>query len=429
MDEYEIFIEDHCNEMIEDLLGVVSIKSVKSKDEANFTFGKGVHEAMNRFVLLCQKLGLENVHRYDDYYSWVEIGNPALPMVGIICHIDVVDFDPTQWRHNPLGELSNGIIYGRGVSDDKGPLIMCLYAMKYIQDQKIPLRVRLIVGGDEESDFLCAKKYISNHEEMPRFGFIPDAKFPFIQAEKSLWNVTFQLTIEQFGYSDSSCLSGGIGQNSIPDQAQITIKGKDHHFRGETGHAANFAQADNAILQLITAIGPREDSLAEILVRHLSHQCLAIPYKDGEINLVPTWIQNNEDKIHVTFDMRIDESFDVYDVKRYLLKFLHLKEDDIVRENISQGYCYDLNHPVVDLLYTNYQECLHRSAVKRDPGRPMKIGGTTYAKSFPNCITYGPGFMNEHSYAHRADERISISSFKLAAYIYLRGLVSFQKLD
>ena len=82
----------------------------------------------------------------------VEYGNGE-ETIGILCHVDVV---PAQgnWKYPPFsGTISEGRIYSRGASDDKGPTIAALYALKALKDlgfepQK---RVRLIIGTDEES--------------------------------------------------------------------------------------------------------------------------------------------------------------------------------------------------------------------------------------------------------------------------------------
>ncbi len=59
-------------------------------------------------------------------------------MVGILAHLDVVPAG-SGWSHPAydLTEEKTGGFYGRGVSDDKGPAIACIYAMKDILDAGI----------------------------------------------------------------------------------------------------------------------------------------------------------------------------------------------------------------------------------------------------------------------------------------------------
>ena len=426
MNLFEQYIEENFSNMLEDLLSLTSIPSIKATDNSGFIFGEKIHDALNMFEELCQKLELSNYHREDDYYAWVEVGDSQLDLIGLICHIDVVDFDATKWRYNPLGEMSEGIIYGRGVSDNKGPLIMSLYVLKFIQEQKIPLRVRLIVGADEESDFTCMKQYHSNQEEMPDYGIVPDAKFPLILAEKSIWNFTVKLSDEQFGVKNISSISSGISNNSIPDAAKIKIGNQIYDYEGKTAHAANYKQGDNALLKLFGQLSTmnliKTDSILDKLSCHIGDQCIQIPYNVYLVDLVPTVIRKS-DGIQLTIDMRVDNSLDIFHLKNYMMQFLDIKNTDIIRENIAQGYHYSEDLPLITHLIKHYQQAMDRYRPLEKQGTPLEIAGTTYAKYFPNCITYGPGFINEHSYGHRADERITVDSFKLATYIYLSAII------
>ena len=58
------------------------------------------------------------------------------------------------------------------------------YALKIIKELGLPVsrRVRFIIGTDEESGWKCMDR--CQTEEMPDFGFSPDATFPIINGEK-----------------------------------------------------------------------------------------------------------------------------------------------------------------------------------------------------------------------------------------------------
>src|SRR5690606_33985835 len=108
------------------------------------------------------------------------------------------------------------------------------YGMKIVKELDLPLkrRVRMIIGTDEESNWRCVDHYFQ-HEEMPTFGFAPDADFPIIYAEKGISD--FDLI--QQGEKDLEDLEGpitvltfeaGRRYNMVPDyaKAMIHIKGK-----------------------------------------------------------------------------------------------------------------------------------------------------------------------------------------------------------
>ncbi len=69
--------------------------------------------------------------------------------------------------HLPL-PAKGDYVYGRGTTDDKGPVLEALYAMKLLRDSGIRLnkRVRLIMGCNEETGSRCMQHYNKVAEEL-----------------------------------------------------------------------------------------------------------------------------------------------------------------------------------------------------------------------------------------------------------------------
>ncbi len=69
-------------------------------------------------------------------------------------HIDIVpEGDPAEWKFSPFGgDLDNGILYGRGVSDMKGSKAAIFGAIQAIRDEGITLRGDLIVQSVIEEE-------------------------------------------------------------------------------------------------------------------------------------------------------------------------------------------------------------------------------------------------------------------------------------
>ena len=85
-----------------------------------------------------------------------------------------------DWSYDPFVLTRKGDhVYGRGTTDDKGPVIEALYAMKLLRDSGVKLnkRVRLIMGCNEETGSKCMEYYNKVAEELS-CGFTPDANFP-----------------------------------------------------------------------------------------------------------------------------------------------------------------------------------------------------------------------------------------------------------
>lgn len=176
------------DEIISTTCKLIKIPSVLSPSvNSKMPFGENCNKALEFILDLGKHLGFR-CKNIDGYCGYIEFGE-GNDLIGIIGHLDVVP-EGENWTYPPFSAtIANGNIYGRGAIDDKGPVIASLYAMKVIMDTcKINKRVRLILGLNEENDWKCIEHY-KKHEEIPSFGFSPDADFPCIYAEKGLLNV------------------------------------------------------------------------------------------------------------------------------------------------------------------------------------------------------------------------------------------------
>ncbi|WP_322382440.1 M20/M25/M40 family metallo-hydrolase, partial [Clostridium perfringens] len=138
-----------------------------------------IRSAFDRFLKVANKLGF-TCEDDEGYAVHAEIGEGE-EYVGVLGHIDVVDIQNIgEWETEPFSmTIKNNKIFGRGVNDDKGPLIAVLYAAKILNDMNVKWkrRVRIIAGGAEETTWECMEHYFKNHEQ-PILGFSPDGNFP-----------------------------------------------------------------------------------------------------------------------------------------------------------------------------------------------------------------------------------------------------------
>ena len=76
-------------------------------------------------------------------------GNGNGPTVLFDAHMDTVGIsDPSTWTRDPYGgEMSDGVLYGRGATDMKGPLASLVYGMKLLLDAGTELNGALYVVG------------------------------------------------------------------------------------------------------------------------------------------------------------------------------------------------------------------------------------------------------------------------------------------
>ena len=97
----------------------------------------------------------------------------------------VPEGDREKWNTDPFElVLKDGHLYGRGVVDDKGPVIASLYAMKYLKDSGVQpdKKIMLIVGTREEIVWEDMDHF-KEEFPLPDYGFSPDGAFPIYNRE------------------------------------------------------------------------------------------------------------------------------------------------------------------------------------------------------------------------------------------------------
>lgn len=167
------------DEMIKSLQVLIAIPSKKAEPLPGMPFGKDINDSLSYVLSLCDSFGFRTKN-CDGYIGYAEVGEGE-DLLGILVHLDVVP-EGNGWEYPSYGgEIHNESIYGRGAVDDKGPAISCIYALKTLVNEAVELnmRVRIIFGLDEESDWEDIEYYLAN-EESPTIGFTPDADFPVI---------------------------------------------------------------------------------------------------------------------------------------------------------------------------------------------------------------------------------------------------------
>ena len=101
-------------------------------------------------------------------------------------HLDVVPVGE-GWNHPPFSayEDENGRIFARGILDNKGPTLSCLYALYAIKELKIQLKrpVYILFGTNEETGFEDLTHFLKVRKP-PIMGWTPDCKYPVVYAER-----------------------------------------------------------------------------------------------------------------------------------------------------------------------------------------------------------------------------------------------------
>lgn len=386
----------------DDLKTLIAINSINAncgKKTADAPLGEGINEAIEAFLAIGKRFGFKTKN-LDGYCGWIEMGEGE-KMVGIIAHTDTVETGD-GWTYPALSctETEDGF-FGRGVIDDKGPALLALYAMKAIYDSGLSLdkRVRLIIGGDEESGGCkCIARY-KETEEIPEISFSPDAEYPVVFGEKGLLRV--RISGEETSVPDDFKFEGGTVVNIVPDEAVAMLLGKKYTEKGKAAHGSLPEEGENAILKLAEKIVPLvKDSTFARLMSLTTAQSMDIDIKDDmtALSINPSVISADSNMCSLCYDIRYPITADGEKVIENIRKSAEakgLKADIYFHE--KPLYVPTDSH-LVNTLSKIYKE--HTG----DNTLPIAFGGGTYAKSFKNCVAFGVMFPNQPSTMHAPDE-------------------------
>ncbi|MGA7723430.1 MAG: dipeptidase [Ignavibacteriaceae bacterium] len=102
------------------------------------------------------------------YGEW--LGAPGKPVVLIYGHYDVQPVDPVElWETPPFDPvIKDGKIYARGTTDDKGQIFMHFKSVEsfFKVDGSLPLNVKFIIEGEEETGSQNLESFINNNAEI-----------------------------------------------------------------------------------------------------------------------------------------------------------------------------------------------------------------------------------------------------------------------
>ena len=192
-----------------DLETLVSFNSERGAATPDAPFGENVKKALEFFLSRAREMGFETVN-YDNYIGEVYFGE--CEEIGIIGHLDIVPAGG-DWHTDPFTLTEkDGYLYGRGVVDNKSPVLMALYVLKELKDSGIkPQRkIRLFAGCDEETSWQDIA-YLKTKTTLPEYGFSPDGNFPASYAEKGMYEIEFSFpTLKKFNN-----LTGGTVVNAV----------------------------------------------------------------------------------------------------------------------------------------------------------------------------------------------------------------------
>jgi succinyl-diaminopimelate desuccinylase len=441
LEELPRYLEAQQAPMKAALIELLRLPSVCTEDEAGFPFGAAVDQALRRALQIAGDMGFRAHYGDDGYYGYAEIGKGE-EMVGVLGHVDVVPPGRLEdWEHDPFDPVEiDGMLYGRGAQDDKGPLLAALFGAKALMDAGVTFhrRVRFIFGTDEETLWRCIRRYVER-EELPDMGFSPDSRFPLTYAEKGL----LQCHLE--GPNGSGLrMAGGSAFNAVTDAMlyegdrqdalaaaldalgfAYTRRAGGIEVHGKAAHAMEPEGGINAITRLCIALetsGVRSKAV-DFVAREVAEDPYAarifgpcsdepsgrLKFNVGKIELGEVERLSIDCRIPVTVPMEEVVAKLTATAARYGLWYRQF-------DWLAPLYL-PLDHFMIQALMKVYRE---RSG--DTVSQPIASGGATYARAIDNCVAFGALLPDERLTEHQPNERAVLANLYEAMEIYAHAI-------
>lgn len=448
------FTEENTENIFRDIARLVAINSVEGESAEGAPYGPGPKAALELGLQIAEELGLEAVN-CENRIGYAVIGGDSDDYLATITHLDIVpatdgwDADPFTMRER------EGYIIGRGVMDDKGPSVLCLYALKYLKDRGIPLRrpVRALLGANEETGMLDVDYYLE-HYPAPAFCFSPDANFPLCNGEKGIYHGRM---ISRLPLGNIVDIRGGVAPNAVPDKAEATVRaeklvGTDRvevreqapglwqlTAHGVSGHASLPEGTVNAIGLMVEYILDNDLAdenerrflqLVRLLNQNTDGSGLGVQADDGlfqPLTIVGGVIGVEEGRMFQTLDSRYPTTTSGAKIAE-TIQALAGDAAEVTVDSDSAPFYMSLDNPAVKVCIDAY------NAITGENAEPYTIGGGTYARHLPNAVSFGPEHPERPQPAfagpiHGVDEAASKDFLLEALKVYILALIELEKLD
>lgn len=457
--DFELKIKEDRESLIEDIKKLVSINSVESEPKEGMPFGEGPAKALQCFLDMAEEMGFKT-ENFDNYAGHIDFGEGE-ETVGILGHMDVVPCGE-GWICDPYKpEVIDGKLYGRGVLDNKGPMLVCLHAMKILKEMGLPLskKIRMIVGANEETDWKCVDYYFNQKKiAPPQISFTPDAEFPLNHAEKGVFQ--YQLVTD---IKENIVISGGNAYNSVAESAYVMLPAETEEkvkanmsaweestkckfeyslengelkltANGVAAHGASPHEGINAIsgiMKAVTDLGLNNElsDIAKFYMErigfNLNGDNIGLGIEDevsGKLSFNVGKIEVTDNKLILSIDNRVPVTFKCTEAQKMIESNLEGSKFRFENPQIIEAIYVPKDSFLVETLMDVY-----RSVTGDVNAQPQVDGACSYARALENCVAFGALLSDQPNLMHQRDEYLELSKLDTWMKIYLEAIYRLAK--
>ena len=502
------WLEKNKEEAVKTLAELIRFKSpvsdpVQNPDGETYPFGQGVQDAFAYTLAKAEELGFDtcDVDHYGGHIEWKGVRHaedieqsddegsggspdegaaddlagityPANETVGILAHLDVVP-EGEGWEHGPYsGDIEDGYIWGRGTTDDKGPMVASLFAMKTLKDAgyEPAKNIKLILGLDEETNW-NGMTYYFEHMPKPDFGFTPDGDFPVLNGEKGIMSFKIAAKVRRNTVKGLELrkLSGGSAVNMVPENARAVVNDPDpkvydkiremaeqyemtsgHSLsiqkmgkslaiaaKGKAAHGSTPEKGVNAISILIGFLGQlnfiNEDvcnffdfynDAIGMVTDGSRLGCVMEDEPSGRLSMNPGILDYDGQAISVTCDIRYPVTHTSDEVYELMMPKVDEYGLGVLKCEDRAPIYFD---PESSMIKT-YMDC-YRDVTGDTEHGPIVIGGGTYARTCDGLVAFGALFPGDPDLMHQRNEKLELARFYQMMEIYTEAIFRLTQKD
>lgn len=414
-------------ELLADIEHLVNIPSIpdESTISKDAPFGKPIRKCFDAFRKIAENKGF--LVEDDEGYAITATIGKGDEYVGILGHLDVVGVGNTSlWNSDPFKmSQEDGMLYGRGVNDDKGPLLAAFYAAWLLKQQNLPLRyaIKIIAGGAEETTWECMDHYFKSHKQ-PILGFSPDGNFPIVNGEKGILQFRFI-----FPKVHDITIISSERLNYVCDQLDVILSnGLQKQYIGKRALSRNPQSGGNAIFSLLhdkeildscPSIASCISMIKEQFMDDFFGEKCGIYSEDeqmGTTSICPMSLTCNTSVFELCMDIRYGKSTRFKTIWNIMEKIANQYGAKLECIKHKELLYVDENSDLIQGLKKAYFN------VMKEEAQVLTKGGASYARVLENGVAFGATFENEDPKPHMPNECMSIDSLLKACEIYYEAL-------
>ncbi|MBQ2865068.1 MAG: Sapep family Mn(2+)-dependent dipeptidase [Clostridia bacterium] len=465
------FLKENRDNIVNDLIKMSSVPAVRGEAGPGAPFGKDVARALQVCADVARDMGLETTLYSDSGYAVSTMGEGE-KCIGFFGHADVVPAGDGWTMCQPFEPtVIDGVLYGRGVVDNKAGLTAGFYTMKAIRDLGIPFSSKLVtfIGGNEESGMKCLRAFVEQ-QRSPDVCITADSSFPVCCGEKTSMSVR---AIADKPFDTVIDIKAGTVSNAVAAYAEavlpagaelraqleqvcasgegLALREEDGRYilsaTGLTAHASRPHLGKSGLKMLLLAlakcpaVGESDLSVIEsacALTADDYGEAMGLAYEDeqmGKTTMVCTVAATENGRLKLSYDNRVCARQDAEELARGYGRVFRSRGFDFAAAGEDKGYSISPGFyiPPTDPVISAAVE-LYRSITGDKEAEAYTMGGGTYARLLKNAFAFGPTFPGRnpvkipgHGGIHQPDEALVIDDYMQAMKIYILSTIAFDK--